>query len=65
MLPYCREVGVLVGQVEEVSEVLDCPWSQVLQLEDGQTICTWGSGVLACFDGFEHVGRSERGGLVV
>ena len=56
---------MLIGEVEEVCEVLDTPWSQVLQLKNSETICTWGSGVLAGFDGFEDVGRSERGGLVV
>ena len=65
VLPYCWEVGVLIGQVVEVSEILNTPWSQVFQLEDSDTICTWGSRVLAGLDGFEDVGWSERGGLVV
>ena len=34
VLPYCWEVGVLIGQVLEVSEILKTSWSQVFQLED-------------------------------
>ena len=51
MLPSCWEVEVLIGQVVKVSEILNAPWSQVFQLEDSDIMCTWGSRVLASFDG--------------
>ena len=39
MLPYCWEVGVLIGQVVEICKILNTPWSKVFQLEDSDTIC--------------------------
>ena len=29
VFPYCWEVGMLVGEVEEFGEVTDSPWAQV------------------------------------
>ena len=65
MLPDCRQVGMLVGQIEEIREVADAQWPQVLELVDCESVCTGGSGILAEADCRADLGGGEGSCSVV
>ena len=59
VLPYCREVCMLVGEIEEGSEIADAQRSKVFELVDGEVVGAWCSGVFAESDGGVHLRRGE------
>ena len=59
------DVGVAVGEVEEVGDESDPQRPQVLQVEDCQTIRASRRRVFAAFDGLHGVRDGERGEIGV
>ena len=51
MFPYSRDVGVIEGEVEKISEVLQSKGTKVPEVQNGEAIRSCGTGVAAIPDG--------------
>ena len=52
------------GEIEEFSQVLDAKWAKVLEVEDGETIRSGGTGVTAIPDALLGCGSDFSGSKI-